>query len=228
MTKYSIIFEDDYLLVVNKPSGLLVIPTPKGEKNTLTNLLNDYLKSKSSSTDSVKAHPCHRLDRDTSGLILYAKGKSMQQKMMSQFHPPEARSGVTSGFATGDDKKVAKKYLTFIQGKPAKENGIINYKLEGKEALTKYKILKYYPQGYSLVEVELITGRTNQIRLHFKMIGHPIVGERRFAFAKDYPIKSKRLALHSAFISFYHPVTNEKMSFTCDMPDDMNPVRKFL
>jgi len=207
MTKYSIIFEDDYLLVVNKPSGLLVIPTPKGEKNTLTDLLNDYLQSKSSSADSVKAHPCHRLDRDTSGLILYAKGKSMQQKMMSQFH----------------DKEVAKKYLAFVQGHPKKQTGSIDYRLEGKEAITKYSILKYYPRGYSLVEVELITGRTNQIRLHFKMLGHPIVGERRFAFAKDYPVKSKRLALHSTFISFYHPVTDEKMSFTCDMPDDMTP-----
>ena len=93
MSKYSIVFEDDYLIVVNKPSGLLVIPTPKGETNTLTDLLNAYLATKSSAPDSVKAHPCHRLDRDTSGLILYAKGKSIQQKMMSQFH----------------DKKVAKK-----------------------------------------------------------------------------------------------------------------------
>ncbi|MFH1231615.1 MAG: RluA family pseudouridine synthase [Planctomycetota bacterium] len=211
MPKYSIIFEDDYLIVVNKPSGLLVIPTPKDEKNTLTNLLNDYLQSKSSAPDSAKAHPCHRLDRDTSGLILYAKGKSMQQKMMSQFY----------------DKKVAKKYLAFIQGKPAKENGTINYKLEGQEALTKYSVVKYYSQGYSLVEVELVTGRTNQIRLHFKMLGHPIVGERRFAFAKDYQIKSKRLTLHSSSISFYHPITNEKISFTCDMPDDMNPAHSF-
>ncbi|MFH0888903.1 MAG: RluA family pseudouridine synthase [Planctomycetota bacterium] len=207
MSKYSIVFEDDYIIVANKPSGLLVIPTPKDEKNTLTNLLNDYLQSKSSSPDSAKAHPCHRLDRDTSGLILYAKGKSMQQKMMSQFH----------------DKKVAKKYLAFVQRHLKKENGSIDYRLEGKEAITKYSVLKYYPQGYSLVEVEPITGRTNQIRLHFKMLGYPIVGERKFAFAKDYRTKSKRLALHSTFISFYHPVTNEKMSFTCDMPDDMKP-----
>src|SRR3989339_887699 len=98
MLKYSIVFEDDCLLVVDKSSGLLVIPTPKGEKNTLTDLLNNYLAVKYPE-QNIKAHPCHRLDRETSGLILYAKGKAMQQKVMDQFH----------------NKQVGKKYLAFAQ-----------------------------------------------------------------------------------------------------------------
>ena len=204
MPKYSIVFEDDYLLVVDKSSGLLVIPTPKGEKNTLTDLLNNYLAAKYPD-QNVKAHPCHRLDRETSGLILYAKGKVMQQKVMDQFH----------------QKQVGKKYLAFVQGRPKKQTGLINYKLEGNEAATKYQVVKYYNTGYTRVEVEPLTGRTNQIRLHFKMIGHPVVGERKFAFAKDYPVKARRLMLHSSFISFIHPVTNEPVSFSSNLPEDM-------
>ena len=204
MPKYSIVFEDDYLLVVGKSSGLLVIPTPKGEKNTLTDLLNNYLAAKYPD-QNVKAHPCHRLDRETSGLILYAKGKVMQQKVMDQFH----------------QKQVGKKYLAFVQGRPKKQTGLINYKLEGNEAATKYQVVKYYNTGYTRVEVEPLTGRTNQIRLHFKMIGHPVVGERKFAFAKDYPVKARRLMLHSSFISFIHPVTNEPVSFSSNLPEDM-------
>jgi 23S rRNA pseudouridine1911/1915/1917 synthase len=204
MAKYSIVFEDDYLLVADKSSGLLVIPTPKGEKNTLTDLLNNYLATKYPE-QNIKAHPCHRLDRETSGLILYAKGKAMQQKVMDQFH----------------NRQVGKKYLSFVQGRPKKQTGFITYKLEGNEAGTKYQIVKYYPAGYSLVEVEPVTGRTNQIRLHFKMIGHPVVGERKFAFARDYPVKAKRLMLHSSFISFVHPGTNEPVSFSSNLPQDM-------
>ncbi|MEW6025784.1 MAG: RluA family pseudouridine synthase [Planctomycetota bacterium] len=203
MPKYSIVFEDDYLLVVDKPSGLLVIPTPKGETNTLTDLLNEYLQAKS--PNSPKSHPCHRLDRETSGLILYAKGKAMQQKVMNQFHR----------------KEVGKKYLAFVQGHPKKETGLINYKLEGNEAATQYRVVKYYGSRYTLVEAEPLTGRTNQIRLHFKMIGHPVVGERKFAFARDFAVKARRLMLHSSFISFTHPATNQQMSFSSNLPTDM-------
>jgi 23S rRNA pseudouridine1911/1915/1917 synthase len=205
MPKYSIVFEDDCLLVADKASGLLVIPTPKGEKNTLTDLLNFYLQAKTSESDFPRAHPCHRIDRDTSGLVLYAKGKTMQQKVMSQFHRKEVR----------------KKYLAFIQGRPKKQTGFIDYKLEGGEAGTKYQVIKYYPAGYSLVEIEPVTGRTNQIRIHFKMIGYPVVGERKFAFAKDYPVKARRLMLHSSSISLAHPVTNQPISFSSQLPEDM-------
>ena len=195
-----IIFEDPYLMIVNKPSGLLVIPTPKNEKNTLTNKLNEILLKRN---ESVKAHPCHRLDRDTSGLIIYAKGKSVQQKMMTLFH----------------ENHVSKKYFAIASGYIDKKEGTINFRIEGKTAITKYKVIEQN-ENYTVVEIELLTGRTNQIRIHFKDIGHPLLGETKFAFRKDFKIKFKRLALHSHSIEFTHPVTNEKMFFNIPMPDE--------
>jgi len=204
MGRYSIVYEDESLLVVNKAPGLLVIATPKGETNTLTDLLNEYLAKKSSG-DFAKAHPCHRLDRETSGIVLFAKGKSVQQKMMEQFH----------------NREISKKYFAFIQGHPRKQTSVIDFRLEGKEALTKYRVLKYHPAGWAFAEAEPVTGRTNQIRLHFKMIGHPIVGDRKFVVAKNYNIRFKRLALHAAAISFNHPANGQRIDLTCDLPDDM-------
>ena len=195
-----IIFEDPYLMIVNKPSGLLVIPTPKNEKNTLTNKLNEILLKRN---ESVKDHPCHRLDRDTSGLIIYAKGKSVQQKMMTLFH----------------ENHVSKKYFAIASGYIDKKEGTINFRIEGKTAITKYKVIEQN-ENYTVVEIELLTGRTNQIRIHFKDIGHPLLGETKFAFRKDFKIKFKRLALHSHSIEFTHPVTNEKMFFNIPMPDE--------
>lgn len=204
MPKYSIVFEDDCLLVVEKDSGLLVIPTPKGETNTLTGRLNSYLDTKYPG-QNISAHPCHRIDRDTSGLVLYAKGKTMQQKIMGQFH----------------DHLVHKKYLAIIHGRPGKNENMISFRLGNKPAQTRYRVIKNFGREYSLAEAEPITGRTNQIRIHFKMIGHPVVGERRFAYAKNYQVKARRLMLHSASISFNHPATGQPLSFSSNPPEDM-------
>jgi len=194
-----IIFEDSDVLIVNKKSGILVIPTPKNEKNTLTDLLNNHLLS---NNEDIKAHPCHRLDRDTSGVIVFAKGKSNQQIIMEQFH----------------QKTVEKKYIAVVSGKLEKQSGTINFKIENKEAITKYNTIKSNNE-YSLVEIELLTGRTNQIRIHFSQIGHPLLGETKFAFRKDFSIKLKHLALHSRIISFNHPKTKERLTFEAKIPD---------
>lgn len=202
MPKSEIIYQDQYIAVVNKPSGLLTIPSPKNEKHTLTSVLNQMLKKEPSQPN---LYPCHRLDRETSGLIIYAFGKSIQQKMMEEFR----------------QKKVKKKYIAFIQGIPKKGEGVINFKIENSPALTKYKILEKRPSGFSIIEVEPETGKTNQIRLHFKMLGYPIIGERRFAFAKDFSLKFRRLALHAKEISFLHPVSGKSMHFCQEIPLDM-------
>ncbi|MBI4713565.1 MAG: RluA family pseudouridine synthase [Planctomycetes bacterium] len=203
---YSVVYENEHILVVDKPSGLLVIPTPAEEVNTLTGLLNRDFAERGL---AAKVHPCHRLDRETSGLIVYAKGKGTQQKIMDQFH----------------NNQVTKRYICFVQGyfgrKAANREGTMKYPLEGRPAITGYRILKYYPAGFTMVEAEPLTGRTNQIRLHFKISGHPIVGERKFAVARAYGVKFRRLALHSSYISFYHPVTGQKMEFKSDLPPDM-------
>ncbi|MBI4972801.1 MAG: RluA family pseudouridine synthase [Candidatus Omnitrophica bacterium] len=185
-----VVYEDDWILVVDKPSGLLTIPTPKKEMRTLTSILGLY--------------PCHRLDRDTSGLIIYARTKSIQKKMMQAFK----------------EKKVKKTYLAFVRGIPCRNQGQIHNPIEGNSALTKYRVLKKL-RGFSVVEVIPLTGRTNQIRIHFKQIGHPILGEERFAFRRDFKIKAKRLCLHAAALEFPHPVTKKYLRLSVDLPRDL-------
>lgn len=196
-----VIYEDDWLLVVDKPSGLLTIPTPKREQRTLTSILNEDLKEKGL---SVRLHPCHRLDRETSGLLIYAKGKSVQQKMMQEFH----------------QKKVRKVYIAFVQGAPPKDQGQIDYPIEGQSATTKYKIIQR-KKDFSVLEISPLSGRTNQIRIHLKRIGHPIVGETKFAFRRDFKLRSKRLCLHAETIEFSHPVTKKYIRLTAVLPKDL-------
>ncbi len=198
---YKIIYEDEFLMGVNKPSGMLTIPTPKNEKNTLTHLLNQELEKRGL---TIKAHPCHRLDRETSGIILYAKGKKMQQEIMDLFHKHQAK----------------KLYIAFIRGIPPKKEATINITIEGKPAITKYRVIQERP-GFCVVEIEPLTGRTNQIRIHFKKIGYPLLGETKYAFRKDFAIKFKRVALHAKELEFIHPQTKQKILFTAPLPDDM-------
>lgn len=196
-----IIYEDEYLIIINKPAGILTIPTDKNQKNDLTAKLNDELEARG---ESYKAHPCHRLDRETSGAIIYAKGKKNQQIMMGLFHKNE----------------IKKTYIALVSGVPNKKEGVINFKIEGKEALSGYTVIAK-KKGYCIVEVELFTGRTNQIRIHFKMIGHPLLGETKYAYRKDFNIKFKRTALHSYSIEFVHPITGKQLNITAEIPEDM-------
>ena len=138
-----IIYQDDYLLVADKPSGLLTVPTPKNEQRTLTSILGLY--------------PCHRLDRETSGLIIYAKTKSTLDKMMESFKLRE----------------VKKTYIAFVRGLPSEPQGVIKNRIEGKCAQTRYKVIEKR-RDFAIVEMAPLTGRTNQIRIHLKSIGHPI------------------------------------------------------
>ncbi|MDD2752401.1 MAG: RluA family pseudouridine synthase [Candidatus Omnitrophica bacterium] len=185
-----IIYEDDWLVIVDKPSGLLVIPTPKKENRTLTSILN--------------LHPCHRLDRETSGLIIYAKGKSVQKQMMELFF----------------QRQVKKNYLAFVQGKLPQRNGVIKSTIEGKPAQTHYAVLEER-KDFSIVKVIPVTGRKNQIRIHFKSIGHPIVGESKFAFRKDFALKAKRVCLHANYLEFLHPVTKKMLQVEAKLAADM-------
>lgn len=202
-----IIYEDDYLIVVNKPPHLLTIPAPGKSDKTLTDRVNEYISQSAVRTPHSaipKAHPCHRLDYETSGIIIYAKGKKMQQAIIKQFHT----------------QSIKKKYIAFVHGHPARPNGALKGLVDGKPALTRYRVIEKR-EGFSVVEVEPITGRTNQIRIQFRQLGHPVVGERRFAFARDYKLKFRRTALHASEISFTHPVTNKPLSFSAPLPDDM-------
>ena len=205
--KYKIIFEDQWLIAADKSPGVLVIETPRKEKNTLTHLLNAYLDS---NNISANAYPCHRIDRETSGLVLYAKGKSAQKKMMEEFKL----------------RKVKKLYIAFIHGRLKDPAGTIESDLYNRNkrrlepAITRYKVLEAR-NGFSILALEPLTGRTNQIRRHFADLGHPLLGERVYAFARDYNLKFRRLALHAKGLEFTHPVTKEKVSLSAELPADM-------
>ncbi|MEK6733044.1 MAG: RluA family pseudouridine synthase [Candidatus Omnitrophota bacterium] len=205
--RYDIVYEDGHIFVINKPSGMLVVPTPKGETNTLTDLLNQELDRRGA---EANAYPCHRIDRETSGLIIYAKGQSIQKIMMEQF------------------KKhlVKKTYIAFVHGIVRKNSdtlkgNVYNQKRRKTELMiTGFRVLERR-KDFTIVEVEPVTGRTNQIRIHFKELGHPLVGESVYAFRKDFKLRFKRVALHSKAVEFSHPVTGKRMNFNLPLPNDM-------
>jgi len=188
-------------MIVDKPAGLLTIPTPKNESRTLTSILNDEEEKKGS---SYRLHPCHRLDRETSGVIVYAKGKAVQKKMMDVFH----------------QHGVEKRYYALAHGSVEPREGRITRGIEGRPAVTRYRVVKTH-RGFSIVDVTPVTGRTNQIRIHFKSIGYPLVGETRFVFRRDYELRAKRLCLHASAIDFVHPVTGKQLHCEAPLPQDL-------
>lgn len=198
--KINTVFEDDYLKIVDKPAGLLTIPAP-GKKRDLTSILNEEIKKRGV---NFRLHPCHRLDSSTSGLVIYAKGKAIQKKIMQTFK----------------EKKIKKTYIAFVQGRLFHKEGKISYPIEGRPAMTYYYLLEQR-KDFAIVKVIPFTGRKNQIRIHFKKIGHPIVGEDRFAFRKDFKLRFKRLCLHAKDLEFMHPVTKKTISVETDLPLDL-------
>ncbi len=225
-----IIFEDDYLLVVDKPAGMVVNKaetTRAGE--TVQEWVEKYLKLKapiSNDNDFYnRAGIVHRTDKETSGLLLIAK-------------TPEAFANLQAQFK---NRQVKKKYLALVHGKVIPEEGEINAPVGrlpwnrerfgvmpgGREAVTKYKVLsiKYKAkEPLSLLEITPETGRTHQIRVHLKYLGFPIVGDSFYAGRKQARDDRKfcpRVFLHAGSLSFTHPVTNEKLEFSSDLPGEL-------
>jgi 23S rRNA pseudouridine1911/1915/1917 synthase len=193
----------------------LVIPSPKKEKTTLLTVVNDQ-HAASGPTDERRLYPCHRLDRDTSGVILFSRGKANQKRMMEAFR----------------QRSVKKKYIALVQGKLRTRAGEIRNAIEDFDqkkfsrrpllrfALTRYRVMES-KRLFSVVEVLPVTGRTNQIRIHFKQIGHPLVGERKYAFGKDFTLKFRRTALHAAELVWPHPITKKIIKTVSPLAQDM-------
>ena len=200
-----VVWQDDFLLIVNKPPGLLTIAGPDADTRHLTLILNEDAAKEGK---SYRLHPCHRLDKETSGLVIYAKGKAIQQQMMEMFR----------------FHQVHKVYCAFAHGKVAQDQGTIRKAIEGKNAVTHFKVVKRLSEC-TVLDVRPETGKKNQIRLHFKSLGHPLVGESKFIFRKDYSLRAKRLCLHSCSLEFIHPVTKKNIQVKCALAHDME---KFL
>ena len=206
----SILYEDHDILVVDKINGLLTVSTEKVRENTAYYLLTAYVK-KGNQKSRNRVFIVHRLDRDTSGVIVFAKHENAKRYLQAQWH----------GFA--------KKYYAVVHGTlPEKEGVITSYLAQnrayrmysvadpgkGKLAKTGFRVLRE-SNKYSLLEIDLLTGRKNQIRVHFAEKGHPVAGD------KIYGVKGmgvKRLALHAASLTILHPHTKEKMTFETGLP----------
>ena len=208
-----VLYEDDCYMVFDKPPGLLVIPSPKQEKNTLVSLVNQLYATK----DEASLHPCHRLDRDTSGVILFAKGKKYQQLMMHEFMR----------------QKVKKKYIAFVDGHLKHKAGTVRSPIidfdarqhaarrpHSKMAVTHFQVTQSRAT-YSVVEIIPETGRTNQIRIHMSQMGHPLLGDRKYGEGKNFSVKFKRAALHASEIEWPHPVYHRTMKTKSPLAEDM-------
>ncbi len=206
----SILYEDHDILVVDKMSGLLTVSTQKVRENTAYYILNTYVR-KGIQKSKNRVFIVHRLDRDTSGTIIFAKNEIAKRYLQDEWH----------GFT--------KKYYAVVQGTlPEKEGIITSYLVEnrahkmysvndpekGKLAKTGFKVLKA-SKKYSLLEINLLTGRKNQIRVHFSEKGFPVAGDKIYG-ENDKGIK--RLALHAASLTILHPDTKEKMTFEATVP----------
>ena len=224
--KLRVVYEDDALIVVEKKNGLLTVPVKADSKETTVfSILKEYVR-KQSHRNTV--HVVHRLDRETSGLLVFAKSPELQEYMRTYW-----RQLVTK-----------RSYVALVEGKLEKNEGKITSWLTedsrtalvssspvdngGQLAITNYKVLKEsalqtdeadLKTEYSLVELNLETGRTNQIRVHMASMGHPVVGDRKYGSGNESsPID--RLCLHARVLEFIHPMTEKKVRFEAPMPKE--------
>ena len=213
-----ILYEDHDILVVNKTNGLLTVSTDTVKENTAYYLLNNYVR-KGNQKSRRRVFIVHRLDRETSGVLIFAKSESAKRFLQDEW----------KGF-----KKI---YYAVVEGiMPEKEGVITSYLAEnrafnmysvsdptkGKLAKTGYKVLKE-TEGYSLLEVNLLTGKKNQIRVHLSDKGHSVVGDKKYGDKKP---GMNRLALHSASITIVHPHTKEPMIFKTKVPNHFQGLMK--
>ena len=208
--RIKLVYEDNDILVINKGYGVLSMGTDNIKEGTAYSIMREYVKY---SDPRAKVFIVHRLDRDTSGLMMLAKTMEAKDTMQHNWNKIVLNRkyvAVVEGVIP-DDEGVVKSYLAetaqfevYSTQDPTK----------GQLAITRYKVLKR-SSGYTLVELELDTGRKNQIRVHMKDLGHPIVGDRKYG-ASSSPIR--RLALHARTLRFVHPITRKEMNFELPVP----------
>ncbi len=211
----NIIYEDDDLLVIDKPAGLTVHPAPGHPSHTLVNAILSYFPHLADIGDSLRPGIVHRLDKDTSGVMMVAKNSTAQANLAEQF---ETRS-------------VAKTYLVLVRGHLTPENGIIEASIgrdprsrkrmavvaEGKEARTEYHVVEYVGD-YTLLEVRPETGRTHQIRVHLAAISHPVIGDTTYGARSAY---LSRQFVHASRLGFKLPSTGKYVEFESELPPDL-------
>ncbi|MBU0682992.1 MAG: RluA family pseudouridine synthase [Candidatus Omnitrophota bacterium] len=214
----NIIYEDECLIVVNKPYGMVVHPGAGIRKGTLVNALLFHCGKLPNEENELRPGIVHRLDKDTSGVMVAAKTSKALRSLAEQFQK----------------RAVKKNYIALVKGRLELDNGIIEAPLarhktdrkkmqvehlEGKEARTIYHVLRRY-EKFTVIRVELLTGRTHQIRVHMNYLGHPVLGDTKYGSDKS----MKRQALHSEKLGFFHPDTGKYMEFSASIPADIKEV----
>ena len=222
-----ILFEDDLLLVVNKPAGLLSVPLPHRDPTpSVYTLLEDHLRGHRHRRPFI----VHRIDRDTSGLVLFAKTPRAQEGLKDQFRR----------------RKPERVYLAVVYGDPSPRAGTWRDVLvwdqasliqrethpedpRGKEAVAEYRVIESF-ESTSLLEVRLHTGKRNQIRIQARLRGHTLVGEQRYVYgpADIRPIDFPRQALHAQRLAFHHPADHRELRFEAPLPEDFEDLLKTL
>jgi 23S rRNA pseudouridine1911/1915/1917 synthase len=213
---FTVVYEDDALIVIEKPAGVLTVATDRAERFTLEDELSRYLSRGPRITKPI--HVVHRLDRDTSGLLVFGKTAPITRTIIDGFRarkPEREYAAILAGVLKLDTGTLEShlataadldQYSTDIEG-------------EGKHAITHFTVEERLPDA-TVVRVRLETGRRNQIRVHFAEQGHPVLGDRRYAVARAaHPLWiEKRLALHARVLGFDHPVTGAPLKFTSPLP----------
>ncbi|MBO5103380.1 MAG: RluA family pseudouridine synthase [Clostridia bacterium] len=221
-----IVYQDSDLAVINKPQGLTVHPSIGHHDQTLVNALLYHFKDLSGINGELRPGIVHRLDKDTSGLMLVAKNDFAHRHLAKQIA----------------EKTCVRKYIALLEGKLTPETGhiqtfiarspkerkkmAVSFDSSDRVAITDYKVLQYY-DDYTLANFMLKTGRTHQIRVHSAHLGHPVVGDPLYGFKKQ-KFNTNGQLLHSQYIEFTHPRTNQVLNFSAELPDYFEKIVQIL
>ncbi|MGN1259189.1 MAG: RluA family pseudouridine synthase [Christensenellales bacterium] len=220
----NIIYEDDDIAVINKPQGLTVHPAPGNYTGTLVNGLLFHFGKMSDIGGNIRPGIVHRIDKDTSGLLVVAKTNVAHLSLAKQISTKECK----------------RRYIALVEGVVKQDSGIIDEPigrspsdrkkmavvLNGRPAVTHYKVIERFNK-YTLMQFDLETGRTHQIRVHSKFIGHPIVGDKTYGY-KNQKFDLNGQLLHAKRLEFTHPTTKKHMVFEVDLPDYFQKILKVL
>lgn len=227
-----ILYKDDYLVVVNKPAGMVVYPSAGHNQGTLMNALSHHCKKLASVGRPLRPGVIHRLDKDTSGVMVVALNDEAYYNLVEQFR----------------QRTITRRYIALVYGNLKEDKGEITLKIgrsqserkkmstrarKGKEAITRWKALERFSNA-TLIEAKLGTGRTHQIRVHFASTGHPVLGDRIYGKKVELEVKAKkkilfpRQMLHAELLGFTHPATDKYLEFSSPLPEDMTQKIKEL
>ncbi|MDD5043666.1 MAG: RluA family pseudouridine synthase [Patescibacteria group bacterium] len=222
-----VVFADKNFIVVDKPAGLVVHPDNVHKNNTLIDeVIKKYPEVAKIGADPARPGIVHRIDKDVSGLLIIARSEAGFESLKKQFR----------------ERTIKKEYTALVYGHPPKNEGVIDFPIartgrglmaarpknvEGKEALTEYEIIKKFTH-FSLLKIKLLTGRTHQIRVHLKAIGHPIVGDKLYKTKKlKETVACRRVFLHASLLG-WRDLNNDWKEFSSPLPQELNYILKIL